>query len=61
MLEINKLKKGDYFKLNEKSKIIYVYDGYCRFAKKYTAFKFEDISDFREFKKGKMIFINFEF
>lgn len=61
MKEINQLKKGDFFKRKETSKDVYVYDGFNRSTKKYSAFKFEDISDFMEFKKGTKVFIDFEF
>lgn len=61
MEEINKLKKGDVFKRKESAKEVYVYDGYNRFTRKYSAHKFDDICAYMEFKKGKEVFINFEF
>lgn len=61
LVEINKLKKGDVFKLNENSKTIFVYDGYNRHIKKYEGYNFYDIGHFKEFKKGKKVFTNFEF
>lgn len=61
MIAINKLKKGDYFKLNDKGRTVYVYDGYNRSTKKYEAYKFDDIGAFREFKKGRLIFTDFTF
>lgn len=61
MVQINTLKKGSYFKLNADTSIIWVYDGYNRSTGKYSAYKFDDINSFREFKKGKEVFINFEF
>lgn len=61
MKEINKLIKGDFFKVKEGAQSVYVCDGYNRSTGKYSAFKFDDISSFREFKKGTKVFINFEF
>lgn len=61
MKEINQLKKGDLFKVKESAKDVYLYDGYNRFTKKYSAYKYEDINSFREFKKDTKVFINFEF
>lgn len=61
MKEINKLKRGDLFKVKEGAKDVYLYDGYNRSTGKYSAFKFDDINSFREFKKGTQVFINFEF
>lgn len=61
MTEINKLKKGDYFKKTQSTNIIWVYDGFNRSTGKYSAYKFDDINHYQEFKKGKQVFINFEF
>jgi hypothetical protein len=61
MVNIETLKKGDYFKISEKHSTVYVYDGYNRSTRKYSSYKYSDISDFREFKKGKQVFIGFEF
>ena len=40
---------------------VYVRDEYNRSTKKYEAYKFEDISDFREFKGDKKVYIDFYF
>lgn len=61
MKEINNLKKDDLFKVSLKSKTVYIFKGYNRSTRKYCAYKWEDISSFREWKKGKLIFVNFEF
>lgn len=61
MIEIEKLKKGDFFKRKEGAKDIFVFDGYNRSTKKYSSYKYEDINSFMEFKKGTKVFINFEF
>lgn len=61
MKEINELKKGEFFKRKENSKDVFVHDGYNRSTKKYSSFKFEDISAFMEFKKGTKVFVDFEF
>jgi hypothetical protein len=58
---IEKVKKGDYFKLKPESNIVYVRGDYNRFTKRYEAYKFEDINSFREFKKGKEVIIGFTF
>ncbi|PZP41965.1 MAG: hypothetical protein DI598_17555 [Pseudopedobacter saltans] len=60
-IEINKLKKGEFLKIKESSKTVFVYDGYNRTTKKYSVYAFDDISRFREFKKGTIVHINFEF
>lgn len=60
-MNIQDLKKGDYFKLKESSSIVYVYDGYNRMTRKYSAYKFSDICAYTEKKKNYQVFINFEF
>lgn len=59
-MTIEKVKKGNYFRLKENSPI-YVADGYNRTTKKYSTYKFDDISSFREFKNGTVVIVNFEF
>lgn len=61
MKKINELKKRDFFKLTEKSKKVFIYEGFRQVSKKYGATNAEDISDFREFPKGKLVFTEFEF
>lgn len=61
MKAINNLKKGDFFKLNETSPIVWVYDGYNCSTKKYSAYKFDDICHNREWNKNKMVFVDFIF
>lgn len=67
MLEttISQIKVGTFFTLKpiEEPKEIQVYvrDEYNRSTKKYEACKFEDISDFREFKGDKKVYIDFYF
>ena len=62
---ISQLKKGDFFTLipieEPKESQVYVRDEYNRSTKKYEAYKFEDISDFREFKGDKKVYIDFYF
>jgi hypothetical protein len=65
MKKIEELKVGDLFTAkkidNPKDTQVYVHDGYNRFTKKYSAHKFSDISAFREWKKGTIIYTDFEF
>lgn len=66
MKKIQDLKKGDYFKIiiNADGKIsnaVYVYDGYCNVNRKYSAYRFDDISTFRYFAKGFTVVTEFEF
>ena len=63
---IEKLKKGDLFKImrfaNAKPSVqVYVFDGYNRSTKKYSAYKFEDICSFRDFNKAYTITTDFIF
>lgn len=53
--EINKLKKGDYFRFPNKKKI-YVFNGYNRFSRKYHYSSVNDIwgSDYGK-KKGTLV------
>lgn len=60
MKTIEQLKKGDLFIIPEK-KTVYVFDGYNRSTRKYSSYKFEDVNHFREFKKGMVINIDFDF
>ena len=56
---LKELKKGEFFKLKENSKKVYVKDEYDRSTKKFCCYNYEDINDFREFKGNKEIFIDF--
>lgn len=58
---IESVKKGDFFKRKYNSNTVFVKQGYNRFDKKYSANKFDDISDFMHFKKGTLVYTNFEF
>jgi hypothetical protein len=58
---IESLKKDEFFKVKQDSQIVYVKDNYNRELKKYDSFKFEDICSFRSFKKGTLVFVDFEF
>lgn len=57
---IEKVKKGEWFKLPNK-KTVYVQEGYNRTDKKYESYKYEDVSHFRFFKKGTVVEIDFTF
>lgn len=56
---IERVKKGEYFKLNGKT--VYVADGYNRSTKKYSAFRFDDVNHFIEKKKGTRVEVEFDF
>ena len=60
-INIQDLKKGDYFKLKKDTSIVYVYDGYNKSTKKYSAYKFSDINAYTEKKKNTVVFVNFDF
>ena len=64
-MKIQELKKGDYFTVKPiaepKESQVFVYDGYCRFDKKYVGIKFSDISSSREFKKDTEVYTDFIF
>lgn len=61
MLKIELVKQGDFFKLKETAKKVWVRGAYCRINKAYECQNFDDISDFKYLKKGKEVFIDFEF
>lgn len=62
---ISQIKAGTLFTLKPieepKESQVYVRDEYNRSTKKYEAYKFGDISDFREFKGDKKVYIDFYF
>lgn len=60
-VEIQSLNIGDFFKLTEGSKKVWIRNKYCRINKAYECTNFDDISDFKYLKKGKEVFIDFEF
>lgn len=59
--KIEDLKKGEYFRLLQKNKTVYVRDEYSKEAKRYQAYKFEDVNSIRLFKKGTLVEVNFTF
>lgn len=60
-MNIESLKKGDFFKLKESAKEVWVKDEYNRHTKRYTAHSFDDVCKFKELKKATNVFIDFEF
>lgn len=67
---IERLKKGDYFKFVSyefsqgfkfTNNVVYVYDGYDRFNKKYSYHRFDNTSIFGHKKKGALVSTDFEF
>lgn len=55
---IEKVKKGDYFRMKETSPV-YVADGYNRSTKKYSSYRIDNISTFKELKKGTIVITDF--
>lgn len=60
LTNIGALKKGECFRLLTDS-VIRVADGYNRSTKKYSSYRRDDISAFREFKKTTGVIIDFYF
>ena len=61
MKKINELKKNDFFKRKDGAKKVFIVKGYCRTNKAYECQNWDDISDFIYLKKGKDVFVNFEY
>ena len=61
MKKIEDLKKGDLFKLNSETEIVRVHEGYNGSTRKYSYCRFDDVSSFRQMKKGTKVFVDFEF
>ncbi len=59
--KIETLKKGDFFKRKPDAKEVYVKADYCREDKKYQATKWSDHCAYLGFKKGTLVFVEFEF
>jgi hypothetical protein len=64
-MKIQELQKGTYFTVKPiaepKESQVFVYDGYCRFDKKYVGIKFNNISLSRTFKKDTEVYTDFIF
>jgi hypothetical protein len=58
--KIENVKIGDFFKLKENG-AVYVRDSYNQFTKKYSSHRFDDISNFKELKKGTVVIVDFTF
>lgn len=61
MYSLKDLKHGEFFKLKEDSKRVYIKDEYDRSEKKYCCIAFDDISAWRMFKGDKKVFAGFTF
>ena len=57
---IEKVKKGDIFRMPGKTRV-YVADGYNRFTRKYSAYRWDDINHPFEKRKGTIVEIDFDF
>lgn len=58
---IERLRVGDFFKRKPDSKKVLLRQKYNGFAKKYSANDFDDINSYQHFKKGTLVFTDFEF
>lgn len=61
MRPIETLTKNDFFKRKDGANKVFILKGYCRTNKAYECQNWDDISDFIYLKKGKQVFIDFEF
>ena len=61
MYSIKELKIGEFFKLKEDSKRVYIRDEYDRSEKKYCCIAFDDICVYRMFKGDKKVYAGFTF
>lgn len=59
---IDKVKRGDFFKLSTKPNgKVYVKDEYDRSEKAYWCYEYEDVNSGRYFKKGKIVYTGFTY
>ena len=59
---IDKVKKGDFFKLSDKPNgKVYVKDDYDRSERAYWCYEYYDVNSGRYFKKGKKVYVGFTF
>jgi hypothetical protein len=61
MINIENLANGEFLKRKDGAKKVFIKKEYCRFNKAYACQNWDDISDIIYLKKGKQVFINFEF
>lgn len=61
MYSVKELKIGEFFKLKEDSKRVYIRDEYDRSEKKYCCTAFDDICVCRMFKGDKKVYAGFTF
>lgn len=62
MEKIKDLKKGDYFKLqNKETATVYVRGEYDRSSKKYSCYRYDDVAAERFFSGDKEVYVDFEF
>lgn len=60
IVPIEKVKKRDFFRLPGRDRV-YVAEGYCRFNKKYSGMRWDDINHYIYKRKGTLVEINFDF
>lgn len=61
MKKIEDLKKGEFFKRSETAKKVFCKGEYNRAAKAYEGIDEADFCNVLHFKKGKEVFVNFEY
>ena len=61
MRSIRELKAGEFFKLKENSKRVYIRDEYDRSEKKYCCIAWDDVNVCRLFNGNKQVFVGFTF
>lgn len=58
---IENIKKGEFIKKKEGAKKTYTKGNYCRTNKGWECVSWDDISDFIYIKKGKAVYVGFDF
>lgn len=59
-IKIEDVNKNDILYKTETSKKLFMKDYYCRFTKKYFAEDYDDISAGAYFKKGKIVYVEYD-
>ena len=59
-IKIEDVKKDDILYKTESSKKLFMKGDYCRFERKYYAGEYEDINSGAYFKKGKIVYVDYD-
>jgi hypothetical protein len=59
-IKIEDVKKDDILYKTESSKKLFMKGDYCRFERKYYAEEYEDINSGAYFKKGKIVYVEYD-